>query len=621
MAKEETLEVKLLVGLKQFQKGLRTAGKQVATFASKAGRAVVGITKAFGSLARAGIRTGKRLAAGLGAAYIGLQALQYATARAGDELAKMSKRTGMSVRFLSEMKHVLDLNDASLAEFGIAMRGMARTLLMGGEGAKQAVDTFKALGIRVQTTGGRLKDAETLFIQTAKALARVSNATLRAAYAQRILGRGGEALLPTILDMAKGFKAARKEAHELGITWTTKAAKAAEDFMDNVSRLKSLIKGLGQTFAKELLPHTNEAMEQLTAWGKTLVPRARKWGQAFRAFAEEWGEKISRVAGIAGRAAEAAFGKIVTWWDAQGEAVMGKIAKAWDNLPGHIFASANAVYKFGKHVEVWALRTMAAVKWLVGGFVGIGTTIGVLVDNARKYWDVFVTTWQVIALKMLAISQDLFKRLSVAIARFVKQLGLDDMAGVLVLYAKGMRELEKVTLAQIKTMEAPLNRKMQELGEAMLAGWRAGALPLLDEAVDLAAQAEKAISAAKTGLDERTWLAKVGALKAALARATAAGPGAVAGAVDRKRPEAVGWMRTPEKTVGWHSGRKWERKRDGAGGAEPSDITINAPVNVKGGVLDKTYAKTGMMPILVPLINRAIKLAQIDAATKGHKHE
>ncbi len=319
--------------------------------------------------------------AGAGAAlYAGLKALEIRTAAAGDQLAKMSSRTGMSIEFLSEMKYVLGMNDASLSDLTIGMRAFSQVLLQGGEESKTALTTLKALGITAVDVRGKVKPAEQLFTDAAKALGRIENATVRAAYAQRIFGRGAESLIPTVLAMGKGFESTRKEAHALGVTWSTKDAQASEQFMDNLGRLKSLVIGLGQTFAKQLIPEASDSMAELVKWGKTLIPKAEKVGKDVAAAFAKGQEWLNRQWPVWSENARAAWAKIKAtattageeiqkWWTKEGPNIKASIESAWADIPTSLFDVANSIYKFGEGTKAVLAGLEVGIRTLAGSFL------------------------------------------------------------------------------------------------------------------------------------------------------------------------------------------------------------------------------------------------------------
>ena len=262
------VKIALIADLAGLSKGLDNASAKLSAWST--GAAQIGKAAAVGFAA---------ITAAVTAAGVGVFALASKTAAVGDEIAKMGKRTGFSVKMLSELRYVLGLNDANMSDLGLAARGMARALMGADEESKTATTTMTALGLSVEKL--RAMKPDEMFLTVLKALSKLPDAAMRAAYAQRILGRSGEALMPTVLDLANSFEKSRKEAVKFGQVWTVQQSKMAEEFQDAFFRLKSVISGFAMTFAKELLPVMAGAMNWLANVLAAYIPWARQWGQQF----------------------------------------------------------------------------------------------------------------------------------------------------------------------------------------------------------------------------------------------------------------------------------------------------------------------------------------------------
>ena len=167
----------------------------------------------------------------------------------GDELDKMSKRLGISVESLSELKFAAEQSGATLSDIEKAVKKMANSVFDANNGIKASADAFQALGLNAQM----LQDLspEEQFLAVAEALAKVENASTRAALAQDIFGRAGTTLLPLVAEGAEGLEALRQQARDTGNTFSTEAAAAAALFNDQLNVLKESLGGLGKNIAVE----------------------------------------------------------------------------------------------------------------------------------------------------------------------------------------------------------------------------------------------------------------------------------------------------------------------------------------------------------------------------------
>jgi len=190
-----------------------------------------------------------------------------------DQLGKLSQKIGVSVEGLSALKHAASISDVSLEQLGVGLRflskGMAETQANTGE----AREAFRALGISVTDASGALKPTEEQFLQLAEKFEGMEDGAGKTALAMKIFGRSGSDLIPMLNMGRAGLEAARKEAERLGIVFSTQAAKDAEEFNDNLTRLTSAADGLAIKLAGPLVKALGDASKAML--------EANRQGQGF----------------------------------------------------------------------------------------------------------------------------------------------------------------------------------------------------------------------------------------------------------------------------------------------------------------------------------------------------
>lgn len=185
----------------------------------------------------------------------GLGALGGAAAifsKVGDELAKMSIRTGVSVESLSKMKYAADLSGTSLAAFETSIKIMSRTVSEAAQGSASAVDSLETLGLTVQDLAALSQEERFLLI--ADRISKIQDPALRATSALELFGRSGTQLLPLLNDGATGIRAMMTEADEFGVTMSTKTAKSAEEINDAFGRVTATATNFVVTIGSVLAP-------------------------------------------------------------------------------------------------------------------------------------------------------------------------------------------------------------------------------------------------------------------------------------------------------------------------------------------------------------------------------
>jgi len=225
-------------------------------------KALGNVKKRLDAFAKAAVVAGTAITGGFIAATLSFS-------RAGDEIAKMSKRTGLGTTALSELKHAADLSGASLGELELSVRTLQRNLYDAAHGIGEGKVALEDLGLAAEDLVGL--SMETQFFKVAMAIADVSDVGTKAGLSMKLFGRSGTALLPMLAEGAEGLAKMRKEAHELGIVFDQKAALQAEQLNDAIGRLKESLQGLGYSIAKQVLPEVLGMLE----WAKEMIIRAK----------------------------------------------------------------------------------------------------------------------------------------------------------------------------------------------------------------------------------------------------------------------------------------------------------------------------------------------------------
>lgn len=258
------ITAKMLLDLTGWSKGL----KQVKTDTEKVG----------GQVAQMGQRmvdAGKAMTA-IGGAITGtLFALTKSTANTGDQIAKLSQKTGLSAETLSAYKYAADLAGSSLEGVANGLRRLSSGMLDASRGLATSKESFDELGISVTDQTGRLRPMNDVLLEVADKFSKMEDGTKKAALAQDLFGRSGMDLIPLLNQGREGLAAQLREAERLGIIFTDKTAKGSEAFNDSLETLKASLGGLVQQFTTQIMPAltsfvtgVSNTVAKVTAWAK-----------------------------------------------------------------------------------------------------------------------------------------------------------------------------------------------------------------------------------------------------------------------------------------------------------------------------------------------------------------
>ena len=411
----------------------------------------------------------------MAASAAGIAPLLFATrqfATFGDQVDKMSKRTGIGAAALSEIAFAAEQGGAALADVEKAVRRMQRTVLDAAQGTKEAKDALDGLGLSLgELSALAPEDQFTLILDRLKGIA---DPTIRAATAMEVFGRSGTAMLPMIQD----FAALRKEARDLGITLTQEDATAAAALTDAMNRVRRTIKAVSVAVGGALAP-------MLTAMATSIasvIARAAKWIRQNRELVVTVA-KIAAVVGLAGAALVALGGAGFALSTVIGGlatlvggavAVIGAMVGIVATLLSPVVLATAAVVAWGGALLYTSSIGGRALAWLGEQFhvlMGVAVAAWQGIANALAAGDIALAArilWLTLKTAWLSGTEQLRKSWT-EFADAFQRIGADAFYGALRLMASAwatMRELWADTVAALSTT-------WTNFGAVVLNGWHA----------------------------------------------------------------------------------------------------------------------------------------------------
>ena len=192
-------------------------------------------------------------------------------AAAGDQLDKMSKRTGFSAEALSELSFAAEQSGSDLETFEKGVRTLQRSINDAGRGLSTAVDALADLGLGFKDLDGL--SPEDQFKLIADRLDQIEDPGKRAAVAMMLLGRAGTQLLPMMRGGAKGIEELQQQARDLGLTISTDTASAAAKLTDTINILRRVAKQASIMIGSVFADAVGRALDGITR----LVVNVTKW--------------------------------------------------------------------------------------------------------------------------------------------------------------------------------------------------------------------------------------------------------------------------------------------------------------------------------------------------------
>lgn len=246
-------------------------GKITINADDKASAKMKGIENSLDSMGKKATKAGAIMMAAGVAIMAGVFKMADSYTKAGDEVAKMAKRTGFGVETLSELRHVAKLSGSSIESLEKGVKRMSSTIEDAKDGLETYTRSFDKLGLSVDEIARMAPEEQ--FWAIANAIADLEDPTTRAALAMDFFGRAGTDMLPMLAAGEQGIAAMRQEAHDLGLVFTEEAAVASEKFQDAITKLKGALAGLGAEIIEDLIPTLEKYIEKAV----DIIEKMRLW--------------------------------------------------------------------------------------------------------------------------------------------------------------------------------------------------------------------------------------------------------------------------------------------------------------------------------------------------------
>lgn len=226
-------------------------------------------TKAGGSMMQFG---GKLTAAGaaIGGSIVGMAK---STADYGNIAAKTARSVGMDAENFQKLAYAAKYAGVDQQKLATSMGKLNKNIVAAASGSKTAQQTFKDLGISLKDSAGNLRAPNEVLNDIADVFKDSKDGPGKTALAYELLGKSGADMISLLNGGSKGIAEMGKEAERMGLVISNDATKAAEDFCDNLDRVKGSAKGVVFQLGAVMMPNINktaikikEAIEKVTDW-------------------------------------------------------------------------------------------------------------------------------------------------------------------------------------------------------------------------------------------------------------------------------------------------------------------------------------------------------------------
>lgn len=325
-------------------------------------------TKSFGDDMK---RAGAKIGVALTAAAAGLGVALQSAINDMDKLAKTSRQIGVPVEELSRLQHAAELSGVSFGKLETGLARLNKSITEAGQGLSTPIRGFKALNLEFRNADGSLRTVSEMLPEIADRFKNMRDGPEKTALAMQLLGRAGREMIPLLNGGAEGIAKMNAEADALGLTIDQNTAVAAENFNDNMTRLKRAGSGLVNQLAGRVLPTLVSLSEMFLDSAKgssTLTVTVDGLVLAFKGLVS---------AGVIMKSIfDAVFDTVRAVAGAVGNLLVGNFAKAGEAISGLTISTANAAETLDglwKQADESAKRTAATHSGVVVPVIESGT--------------------------------------------------------------------------------------------------------------------------------------------------------------------------------------------------------------------------------------------------------
>jgi len=233
---------------------------ETAQFRSDMGKAAYTAEKNFNSIKG----SAQSLAASLGIYFSASMFMGWikSSIDAADAMYTMSQKVGIATDTLSKLAYGAKLSEVGTEELGVSLGKLNKNIAETARGTGEAQEAFKAMGIEVKDSNGNIKSTDAILLEVAQKFSGYADGANKAALAMALFGKSGANMIPFLNNGKAGIEAMGKELERLGGVIMPDAAKRANEFNDNLDRLKVSGNSLAMEIGNKLIPYLTDLSNQ-----------------------------------------------------------------------------------------------------------------------------------------------------------------------------------------------------------------------------------------------------------------------------------------------------------------------------------------------------------------------
>lgn len=161
-------------------------------------------------------------------------------ADAGDQLQKLSTKTGATVEELSKLQYAASLSDLSNEDLGASLVKLNKVMGEAADGSKTATEALARFGIAPESGFSTVEALR----QIADKVKATGDETKVASALNDVFGKSFASLIPLLKGGSEGMKESADELERMGGVMSGELAEASEKFNDNLTKIGTSLEAL-----------------------------------------------------------------------------------------------------------------------------------------------------------------------------------------------------------------------------------------------------------------------------------------------------------------------------------------------------------------------------------------
>ncbi|MFQ0992914.1 phage tail tape measure protein, partial [Gilliamella apicola] len=188
------------------------------------------------------------------------------TATSGDQFDKLSQKSGISAKTLSQWTHAANMSGVSTEQFGANILKLNQQIAAAAQGNKSAQLAFRRAGVSIRDSAGNLKTADQVMLEMSNTFKKMPEGIYKSDLALAVFGKSGADMIPLLQGGSDAIRDLIKQSDELGMTFSNEEAKSSAEFCDSLDTLKKSARGVFNTIGKQLIPIITPLIQSTAKW-------------------------------------------------------------------------------------------------------------------------------------------------------------------------------------------------------------------------------------------------------------------------------------------------------------------------------------------------------------------